>query len=283
MAFGGAAAWTLFLQGKNFFVCLGAAVLVGAGVAMALGIPALRIKGPFLAVTTLAFALATGTYFLNDTEFPWLDAVGAGATTRAAGAVRQVRPRVGAHLLLRDPARARLRRGVDPVHPRRRGPGACSIATRDNSRAAQSYGISPARAQLTAFGLSGVIAGLAGGLYLFHQHQLSSTVLDPIQNIVVFSIGVLGGLGSVVGALLGAGYLYFVNYSSFTKQVESRLFASGVGLLLVMMIRPDGLGGAFYAGRDALLRRIAARKGIVVPSLLADVRRRGGHRCQRPR
>src|SRR5205823_1534690 len=106
----------------------------------------------------------------------------------------------------------------------------------------------------------------------FHQHQVSSTIRDPAQNVLVFSIGVLGGLGSVGGALLGAGYLYFVNYSAFTRAQQAKLFASGVGLLLIMLVRPDGVGGAFYAARDALLRRIAKLRGIVVPSLLADVR-----------
>ena len=80
------------------------------------------------------------------------------------------------------------------------------------------------------------------------------------------------GSGSVGGALIGAAYLYFVNYSSFTTTQQARLFASGVGLLFIMLVRPDGIGGAFYALRDALLRRIAKARGIVVPSLLADVR-----------
>src|SRR5581483_10655531 len=72
MATGGATAWTLAIQGKDFFVCIGAAGLMGTVLAIALGIPALRIKGPFLAVTSLAFAVTTGTFFLNHEYFPWL-------------------------------------------------------------------------------------------------------------------------------------------------------------------------------------------------------------------
>src|SRR5581483_4922314 len=64
----------------------------------------------------------------------------------------------------------------------------------------------------------------------------------------------------------------FVNYSPFTRAQQAKLFASGAGLLLIMLVRPDGLGGGFYAARDALLRRIAKLRGVVVPSLLADVR-----------
>ena len=271
MACGGAVAWTLSLQGKHFFVCLGAAGLTGAAVALALGIPALKIKGPFLAVTSLAFAVTTGTFFLNNEYFPWL-------IPKVADRLR-VRPVIFDKFDLESDyafyyvVLVCLAFVVGAIWRLRRSrTGRVLIATRDNSRAAQSYGISPVRAQLTAFGFSGFIAGLAGGLYLFHQHQLSSTIRDPSQNILVFSIGVLGGLGSVGGALLGASYLYFVNYSAFTRTQQARLFASGVGLLLIMLVRPDGIGGAFYAARDALLRRIAKMRGIIVPSLLADVR-----------
>ena len=271
MACGGAVAWTLSLQGKDFLVCLGAAALTGTVVSLALGIPALKIKGPFLAVTSLAFAVTTGTFFLNNEYFPWL--------------IPQVSDRLRTRGVLFDKFNlesehtyyyvvlAMLAFVVAAIWRLRRSrTGRILIATRDNARAAQSYGVSPVKAQLTAFALSGFIAGLAGGLYLFHQHQLSSTVRDPSQNILVFSIGVLGGLGSVGGALIGAAYLYFVNYSPLTTTQQARLFASGLGLLIIMLIRPDGLGGAFYAGRDAILRRIAKVRGIVVPSLVADMR-----------
>jgi ABC-type branched-subunit amino acid transport system ATPase component/ABC-type branched-subunit amino acid transport system permease subunit len=271
MATGGAVAWTLAIQGKDFFVCVGAAGLTGAVVAVALGIPALRIKGPFLAVTSLAFAVMTGTFFLNHDYFPWL--------------MPEAKDRLSARPVIFDKFNldsdysyyyvilATLAFFIAAIWRMRRSrTGRTLIATRDNSRAAQSFGISPVRAQLTAFAFSGFMAGVAGGLYLFHQRQLSSTIREPAQNLFVFSIGVLGGLGSVGGALLAAGYLYFVNYSPFTRAQQAKLFASGVGLLLIMLVRPDGLGGAFYAMRDTLLRRIATARGVIVPSLLADVR-----------
>ena len=271
MATGGAVSWTLAIQGKDFFVCIGAAGLTGTVLAIALGLPALRIKGPFLAVTSLAFAVTTGTYFLNHEYFPWL--------------MPEAKDRLSTRPTILD------KFNLDSdytyyyvillvlvffiaaiIRMRRSRSGRVLIAQRDNGRAAQSYGISLVRAQLTAFAFSGFMAGVAGGLYLFHQRQLSSTIREPAQNLFVFSIGVLGGLGSVFGALLAAAYLYFVNYSPFTRAQQAKLFASGAGLLLILMVRPDGLGGAFYSFRDAVLRRIAKLRGVVVPSLLADVR-----------
>src|SRR5581483_1392261 len=141
MAFGGAVAWTLSLQGKDFFVCLGAAGVVGALVAIALGVPALRIKGPFLAVTTLAFALTTGTYFLNQ-YFPWL-------VPNVSERLR-FRPVIfGKFDLESDYAYyyvilACLALVIASVWRMRRSrTGRVLIANRDNSRAAQSFGISP--------------------------------------------------------------------------------------------------------------------------------------------
>jgi ABC-type branched-subunit amino acid transport system ATPase component/branched-subunit amino acid ABC-type transport system permease component len=272
VAFGSAVGGTLSLQGKNFFVCLLAGGLAGAVVAIAIGVPALRIKGPFLAVTTLALAVAAGTYFLNPEFFGWLV-----PTQRPEDQI--VRPVlfdkfdlatehtyyfvVLVMLVLVIASVRRLQQSRT---------GRTLVSTRDNERAAQSYGISPTRAQLTAFGLSGFIAGFAGALYAFHETAVSSTLLVTDNNLKFFSIGVIGGLGSIPGALLAAGYLTFVDYSSFTSSPLSRLFASGVGVLAILLIKPGGLGGWLYQGRDALLRVVARRRGIVVPSLLADVR-----------
>ena len=74
MATGGAVSWTLAIQGKDFFVCVGAAGLTGTIVAVGLGIPALRIKGPFLAVTSLAFAVMTGHVLPQPRLLPVADA-----------------------------------------------------------------------------------------------------------------------------------------------------------------------------------------------------------------
>jgi branched-chain amino acid transport system permease protein len=269
-AFGAAVAGTLAQQGRHFFICLLAAGLVGALVAIAIGIPALRIQGLFLAVTTLAFALATGVYFLNPEFFPWLV---------PDESVRVLRPVLfdkfdleTEHtyyyvvLILFALTVASLR------SLRNSRSGRVLVATRDNVRAAQAFGVSPVRARLSAFALSGFIAAMAGGAYFFHQHGISTSLLETPRNLLVFSMAIIGGLGSVPGALLGAGYLMLLNHSGFTKTAQAQFLASGVGLLFILMIFPAGLSGILYDGRDALLRRYAKARGIIVPSLLADVR-----------
>jgi len=270
VAFGASVAGSLALQGKQLFVCLAAAALTGAVVSVAIGLPALRIRGPFLAVTTLAFALATGTYFLNEQYFPWLVVEDAERVARPVLFNKFDLESEYAYYYLILVVVALGCASVRRLRLSRTG--RALVANRDNTRAAQSFSIGPTATQLSAFALSGLLAGLAGGLYVFHQHGVSDTVLVPANNLKLFSVAVVGGLGSVPGALLGAGYLTFVDYSSFTREQLSRLLASGVGVLAILLVKPAGLGGAMYDLRDALLRRVARRRGIVVPSLLADVR-----------
>jgi hypothetical protein len=80
---------------------------------------------------------------------------------------------------------------------------------------------------------------------------------------------VIGGLGSLPGAILGAVYVRGVE--SFIGGGWAQL-ASGGGILLVLLVLPGGLGSGMYRLRDEILRYIAKRRGIVVPSLLADIR-----------
>jgi branched-chain amino acid transport system permease protein len=143
---------------------------------------------------------------------------------------------------------------------------------RDNEKAAQSYGISQARAKLMTFAISGMIAGLAGGLYTIQQQVdpgSSANAYAPAASLQVFSMVVIGGLGSIPGALLGAVY---VRWAILNLSAQVALLATGAGLLFMLLIIPGGLGRVLYSLRDAALRWYAQRKGILVPSLLADRR-----------
>ena len=269
VAFGAAVAGKLSQNGWHFLVCLIAAGLTGAFVAVLIGLPALRIRGPFLAVGTLGFALATASFFLNREFFPWLVPTGrVHRPTALFGKFDLESEHAYYYILLLG-----LAFMVASARSLRRSrTGRTLIAVRDNSRAAQSYSVSPTRAQLTAFAISGFYAAFAGGLYVFHQHGLSETILQPEQSIRVFQMVVIGGLGSIPGGLIGAAWETFLRYSPFTRLPLTQFLASGVGTLVILLFLPGGLGGLFYNLRDGLLRRIAQRKGIHVPSLVADRR-----------
>src|SRR5205823_13945425 len=117
---------------------------------------------------------------------------------------------------------------------------------------------------LTAFAFSGALAGFAGGLYAVALRGMPFSGFDPVLSVEVFTAVVVGGLGSLPGALLGAIYVESVQYF---LTGSGRLLATGGGLLVLLMFVPGGLGELLYAARDRLLRLLAARKGLSVPSL----------------
>lgn len=264
--FGMATAGTLVLRGWEFLYALPIAALVGAGVAIVIGVPALRIRGPFLAVATLGFALASSSYFLNEEFFPWL-----------VPAERLERPILWRKFDLESDVvfyfflLALLALSIRAVRSLRNSrPGRAMISARDNPRAAQAYGVNLTKIRLFGFALSGFIAALAGAAFMFHQYTFARSVLQPEFNIRIFSMAVIGGLGSVPGIILAAAY--FATLEFFIASQRAQLFTSGVGLLLILLLFPGGIGQILYDLRDAILRRVAQRRGLVVPSLVADVR-----------
>jgi hypothetical protein len=108
---------------------------------------------------------------------------------------------------------------------------------------------------------------LAGAVFVHHQQGLGIQPYATEESLAVFTMVVIGGLGSLPGAVLGAVYVYGAEYFLPT---ELSFFVGGIGLLLVLLALPDGLGWLLYQGRDALLRQVATRRKIMVPSLFAD-------------
>jgi branched-chain amino acid transport system permease protein len=152
---------------------------------------------------------------------------------------------------------------------RRSRTGRVLIAIRENEKAARAYGVNATRSSLAAFAMSGFLAAVAGALFVHQQVGLNADPYLPQRSLELFTMVVIGGLGSLPGALLGATYVHGVD---FFLPNEWQFLATGIGLLLVLLIFPAGFGGVLADLRDGTLRKIAVRRGIVVPSLLADVR-----------
>jgi len=251
----------------DFLLALLAAAVVGAATAAVVGIPALRIPGLMLAVATMAFAVPVSTYLLDSTYFPVLNPAIVSApvlfghlSLRGWIAFYEfcLAMLVVSYLLARNFRRLRA--------------GRAAVAVRDNERGAAAFGIRPYAAKLTAFSLSGGLAGLAGGLYVVAQRGLGFNGYNPELSIIVFTMVVVGGLGSLPGALLGALYVEGAQY--FLQNGAAQLLATGAGLLVLLMIVPGGLGEVVFRGRDRLLVALARARGISVPSLTE----RGGAR-----
>jgi branched-chain amino acid transport system permease protein len=144
------------------------------------------------------------------------------------------------------------------------------IGVRDNEKVAQAYSVGARTSLVMAFAVSGFITGMAGALFVMQQQAVDAQNFDPVEGLRVFSMVVVGGLGSIGGVVLGA--LFVKGAQWFITQPQFLFLQTGFGLLLVLLIFPAGLGGAMGNVRDAALRWYARRKGIRVPSLLADTR-----------
>ena len=252
----------------DLFVALLASGIVGGVVALLVGLPALRIRGLFLAVTTLAFAVALDGYFLNPTYF------------HENIPESLVRPNLWQRFPL-ERARAMyflclaflvlfvfLARGV-----RRSRAGRVLIAARDNRRAAEAASVPTTGVILSGFVFSGMLAGIAGGLHVIILHGVRVGSYQPVQSLEVFAMAVIGGLGSVGGVLLGVFSLRALQ----NVKPEYRLLITGTSMLAVLLALPGGLGQAAFAVRDRFLKAVARRRGVLVPSLVADYRHAPEH------
>lgn len=261
------AAGTAIMYGRHgwdYFAAMLVGIALSAVVALIIGLPALRISGPFLAVTTLAFAVTAGSYFLEDRYFPWFiqDSIRA--------PVLWDRIPLDENWKVFYVCLAGLAIALVAAHNLRRSrTGRALIAVRDNQLAAESVSIDTTKLKLIAFVVSGALAGFAGSIYALQQNGVFTGSFDPEVSIRLFSMVVIGGLGSLPGALLGAAY---VRGAEFLLPAGWELIASGAGILILLMFLPEGLGGLLYSFRDGILRRVARRRNIVVPSLVADVR-----------
>jgi branched-chain amino acid transport system permease protein len=267
-------------HGWDFFAVMFTAGMVGALVAVLVGLPALRIQGLFLAVTTLAFAFAVQGFILKREFFPWLLPKQGGFVSRPVlyGSIdlSEESELFGVAV----PADAKfywltlvfLGLAVTLARSLRRNrSGRVLIAARDNGRLVQAFGVNLAATRMVAFAASGFIAGLAGALLAYYNESFEPGGFTPEKSLTLFVMAVIGGVGSIAGAILGAVYVVGLPLVPGLRSFEEiEVLVSGLGLLVLLLFLPGGLIEGVYKVRDNLLRRVAAKHGIHVPSLVAD-------------
>lgn len=235
---------------------------VAAVVSMVVGLPSIRTPGLYLAVSTLAFTLAVTGYLLNPTQVDWIPTetvvrrplLGVWAIdSRAALAWLCSVSLIVCLVLVSGVRKSRIGRTLRAV--------------RDNGPAAQSFGVRLPVAKLTAFGFSGFLAGIAGALLLYVAGTYDAAFFSADRSLNVFISAVVGGVGSALGAVLGAAVL---DGSRFFLTGPWALLPSALGVLVVLIVLPGGLADLVYRIRDRALRSLAASRGIEVPSLAAD-------------
>src|SRR5205823_1737389 len=112
--------------------------------------------------------------------------------------------------------------------------GRILIAQRDNEAAMSSFGANVVAAKLGAFAVSGFIAAVAGAMFVLHQGAFRSENYDVGSSVSVFVLTVIGGLGSPMGAVMGAVYMRGAQSLPGSWQV----LASAAGALIVLLVVP---------------------------------------------
>ena len=247
-------------------VPFGFALLLGAVIAcvtaMLIGVSALRVRGLLLAASTLAFAIAAQVYIFRQ---PILSL---GRQT-----VRLPRDDIGPfNLTDKNQGYYYFSLAVLVVvllvisRLRHSGIGRTIIGVRENEPAAEAFTVSPTRAKLTAYGLAGFIAGLGGAILggLVVSIGYNSTLFRVEDSFAIVSIAVIGGIGSIAGAVLGA--VWVIGLPAFWPDNELvPLFTSSIGLLLILLYIPGGFTQIVYWVRDQLLSRVEKRLGPAPP------------------
>ena len=247
-------AYLLVQHNTDMFLALAAAAVVTAVLAALVGLPALRISGPFLAVTTLAFGVPVSTYLLNAGNFPQL------TPSRLIRPVLLRRFDLDGRLTFYYFCLASLLLVVWlAANFRRSRIGRVVLATRENERGATAYSVNVVRSKLVAFAFSGGIAGFAGGLYVLALRGIPFSGFAPVSSLQIFTMVVIGGVASIPGAIAGGIYVQACQYY---LHGPLQLLATGAGLLVLLVVAPGGLGQIAYGLRDRLARFAAARHGL---------------------
>lgn len=212
--------------------------VVTAALATLLVLPAFRLRGPYVSIATLGIGEIIALVILN-----WE------SVTRGPIGVAGIPPLAAGDFAL-DSAAAFYWVGLAAVvalgllQRRLLGThlGRTLRAIREDDVAARAYGVSPARYKALAFGVGGFLAGVAGALtahlYSYINHE---TFGSPIS-ILALTMVILGGLGSVAGAVIGAVALVGLP-ELFRVTAEYRILIVGLTLLLLVRFCPQGLLG----------------------------------------
>ncbi len=220
------------------------AAAVAGAFGVVLGIPALRVRGDYLAIVTLGFGEIVRIAFVNLEQWT-------GGPNGLLGI---------AHPSLWIPGRGLLEFGVSSapyyylvclttaamagvcVRISRSRVGRAWVAIREDELAASCVGIPILRLKLLAQGCGGAIAGLAGAIFAAKQGTITPDSFDFILSVMILAMVVLGGLGSIRGAIVGA--LVLGSLPELLRGfAQYRMLLFGLVMIVMMRLRPQGLFG----------------------------------------
>lgn len=263
MAFAGLAALfaaRLVTAGVPFWVAVLTTTVASALLALGIGIGSLRVRGLYLAVVTFVFALTAQQYFYFLPFFSGESSDGANVPF-PPGKLWFIHfsgqpAYYYAVLVVLALVLLVLSRFRDS------GVGRRIKAVRDNESAAAAYTVPSIRVKLQAFSLAGGLAGLGGSLLAgaFANIAFTQSFFLVNDSLNLVAMVVIGGMGSVSGAVIGAAFVIGIPAIAPNNQVVG-LLSSSLGLLVVLLYFPRGLNQVTYGVRDAILAWADRRMG----------------------
>lgn len=226
--------------GMGFWVGLPFSASIAGLSGVVLGLPAIRVRGDYLAIVTLGFGEIVRIVATN--LEPW--------TGGPNGLLGIAPPVLGGFdfgvasapyywltlslVLLCLGLSRRLMRS--PL-------GRAWVAIREDELAAQSLGLNTVRLKLAALGVGASIGGLAGCVFAAKQGAVTPDSFDFILSVMVLAMVVLGGLGNPLGVVVGAVALTVLP-EALRQFAEYRMLLFGATLIAIMRLRPQGLLGS---------------------------------------
>lgn len=264
-----ACALLVMRTGISFWLALPLAALGTAALGLVISIPALRLRGHYLAMLTLAFAVIVSQVLTNWVSLtrgpsgliniPWPDPLPLGLFTINIANRQQYYVFVvvaAAVMIFLACAIQRSRFGMSLK------------AIREDEVAAEIMGIDTRLCKMLAFGLSGFFGAVAGGIYAHYAKILTPDEFGVIQSVNVLLMLIIGGSTSVLGAVTGAA-VFTVLPEALRVFADYRMIVFGTVLILSIIYFPSGIAGTIMEW-FAVRRRAARRTEVsVVPPLEA--------------
>jgi ABC-type branched-subunit amino acid transport system permease subunit len=218
------------------------ASMVAAGLAGAiLGLPALRLRGYYLAIATLGFAIVV---YVVLQQFQ-------SVTGGAVGIIGIPRPKLLGYEFANESSYyylvlvATLFTYSIVRNIIASAPGRAMIAIRESESAAEALGVNVAKYKMIAFTVSAGLAGLAGSLFAPLSHYVNPDGFTVMESVIILAMLVVGGLGSHLGAIIG-GILLVILPESIAFVGQYRVFVYSLCLLFFVVLMPEGLAGMVH-------------------------------------
>lgn len=247
------------MNGISFWFALPLAAVATGLCSLLLGIPTLKLRAYYLAMATIGFGEIVQLVLIH-----WEPVTGGTSGLRGVPGVS-----IGGHLISGNLEHyyflllwCALALGL-ALRVRASKLGRAMIALRDSEIAAEVAGVDTVRIKMLAFAMSSMYAGVAGGLYVSYVNYVSPDLFSNAQAVLFFTMLVVGGTGSAVGAVLGTALLTALPEAlRFLK--EWYLVLYGVGVILIIIFIPEGLVslGLRWRKQDPLDSKGAANASI---------------------